>query len=256
MPFLCPCHRLHRRLQQVGAVLRDRTRWLSAVPVHRHRLQPSHPSADALAPAGSGAITLVLLTIFLSGFLLARLVGQSLTDLTRSPPQYQQQVSGQVDPPIEELAALNVELDRQQLLSYLDPSALMAMSVRLLGGLGGVLGNVFLILLTVVFMLLEALAPFLANNSIGVTDPKISVRTAFWKRSTVTVVIKMMFSLGHGAADRADAVGVGGQVFRAVLPPGVSAELHPQHRFDHRLPAGARSGDRVAGAYYHRCRYW
>lgn len=145
------------------------------------------------------AITLVLLTICLLGFLLARLVGQSLTDLTRSLPQYQQQVGSQLGLLIDRLAASNIELDRQQLLSYLDPSVLMALAVRLLGGLGGVLGNVFLILLTVVFMLLEA-SSIPGKIHLALRDPAMKLRQIdrFLEAVNRYLAIKTMVSLGTG----------------------------------------------------------
>ncbi len=145
------------------------------------------------------AILLVLATIFLLGFLLARLVGQSLTDLTRSLPQYRQQLGVQLDVLIETLAVLNIQLDRQQILAYLDPSALMAMSIRLLGGLGGVMGNAFFILLAVVFMLLEA-ASIPGKVHLALHDPEMKLRQIdrFIEAVNHYLAIKTVISLGTG----------------------------------------------------------
>lgn len=145
------------------------------------------------------AILLVLATVFFLGFLLARLVGQSLTDLTRSLPQYQRQLGVQLDVWIETLAVLNVQIDRQQVLAYLDPSVLMGMSIRLLGGLGGVMGNAFFILLTVVFMLLEA-ASIPGKVHLALHDPDMKLRQIdrFIEAVNHYLAIKTAISLGTG----------------------------------------------------------
>lgn len=147
------------------------------------------------------ALSAVLIAIVLLGFLLAGLVGQSLTDLTRSLPQYQQQLDHQLDGLVASLANLNILIDRQLLLNYLDPQALMGLSVRLLGGLGKMMGDVFLILLTAVFMLLEA-SSIPGKIHLALHDPAMKMRQIDQVLSAVNhyLAIKTVVSLGTGLA--------------------------------------------------------
>lgn len=147
------------------------------------------------------ALSVVLIVIILLGFLLAGLVGQSLTDLTRLQPQYRQQLGGQLGWIVEKLAVFNIHLDRQQLMDYLDPGALMSMTIRLLSGLGGVMGNLFLILLTVVFMLLEA-SSISGKIHLALHDPEMKLRQIdrFLAAVNRYLAIKTLVSLGTGLA--------------------------------------------------------
>ncbi len=147
------------------------------------------------------ALSVVLAAIILLGFLLAGLVGQSLTDLTRLQPEYRQQLGGQLGWLVEKLAAFNIHLDKQQIMDSLDPGALMSMTVRLLSGLGGVMGNLFLILLTVVFMLLEA-SSISGKIHLALHDPEMKLRQIdrFLAAVNRYLAIKTLVSLGAGLA--------------------------------------------------------
>ena len=147
------------------------------------------------------ALSVVLVIIVLLGLLMAGLVGRSLTDLTRLQPEYRQQIGGQLGWIVEKLAAFNIHLDRQQLMDYLNPSALMSMTIRLLSGLGGVMGNLFLILLTVAFMLLEA--PSISSKiHLALHDPAMKLRQIDQFLAAVNryLAIKTLVSLGTGLA--------------------------------------------------------
>jgi len=147
------------------------------------------------------ALSAVLIAIMLLGFLLTGLVGQSLTDLTRSLPQYRQHLDRHLDGLVAGLARLNIAIDRQLLLNYLDPQALMGLSVRLLGGLGKTMGDVFLILLTAVFMLLEA-SSIPGKIHLALHDPAMKMRQIDQFLSAVNryLAIKTVVSLGTGLA--------------------------------------------------------
>jgi predicted PurR-regulated permease PerM len=151
------------------------------------------------------ALSIVLIVIVLLGFLLAGLVGTSLTDLTRSLPQYRQQLETQLDQFIAALATLHIPIDRQQfrqqLLNYLDPGVMMGLSVRLLGGLSKTMGDVFLILLTTVFMLLEA-SSISGKIHLALHDPHMKMRQIdqFLHAVNHYLEIKTVVSLGTGLA--------------------------------------------------------
>jgi predicted PurR-regulated permease PerM len=105
-----------------------------------------HVAAVLLVLAG---IVAVLLTV-------GGLVGASLSGFSDSLPSYQQRIQEQAAAVSALLAAKGVHVTDKALLGYLDPAAVMKLFVGMLGGLGAVVSNLVLILLTVLFILLEA----------------------------------------------------------------------------------------------------
>ncbi len=102
------------------------------------------------------AVLMVILLIVVLGIILGALVGQSANEFSNNVPKYRQQLSQHFVWITSELARFNISINREQLLSYLDPGSAMNLATNLLSSLGGVLTNFLLILLTVVFMLFEA----------------------------------------------------------------------------------------------------
>ncbi|MEZ5558889.1 MAG: AI-2E family transporter [Pseudomonadales bacterium] len=106
-------------------------------------------------PAGL-AILVVMIGIIgaLLGF--GALVAQSVSEFTAKLPFYQARLTELVEQVLTWLAPLGIEVSEDLLLSYFDPGTALAMAGNTLRGLGGVLSNSFLILLTVIFILAEA----------------------------------------------------------------------------------------------------
>ncbi len=102
------------------------------------------------------SVALVMVFLVIIGLMLAALVGQSLNDFKGNMPEYKAQLAEQLAWVTTQLAALNISVDKEQILSWLDPGMLMGLASNLLSGLGSVMTNLLLILLTVVFMMLEA----------------------------------------------------------------------------------------------------
>lgn len=84
------------------------------------------------------------------------LVSTSLGGFSASLPSYQQRMQEEVSALTALLAKKGVTVTDKELLGYLNPAAIMKLAVDLLGGLGAAVSNIVLILLTVMFMLLEA----------------------------------------------------------------------------------------------------
>ncbi|MCG7976527.1 MAG: AI-2E family transporter [Candidatus Thiodiazotropha endolucinida] len=105
---------------------------------------------------GGLAMILVVGMIIVTGVLLAWLVGGSLDDFTNNLPKYQESLKLQSTNFVTWLSTLGVELNVQTITTYFNPAKAMAMAGKLMGGLGNVLTQAFLILITVIFMLLEA----------------------------------------------------------------------------------------------------
>ena len=102
------------------------------------------------------AVLFIIIGIIAVGFLLTVVVGTSVTDFSRSLPFYEERLSAKTTGLFSFLQRLGVNVSRELLTDYFDPGKLMKVVGNTLTGLSGLLSNVFLILLTVVFIMLEA----------------------------------------------------------------------------------------------------
>ena len=145
------------------------------------------------------SVILVILLIVIFGFMLAGLVGQSMNEFTQNVPKYRQQLSAEFAWVVGKLETFNIKIDKDQLLSYLDPGMAMNMATNLLTSLGGVLTNFLLILLTVVFMLFEA-ESVPKKIHIALDDPKMKIQQIdkFLVSVKDYLVIKTVVSFGTG----------------------------------------------------------
>jgi len=102
------------------------------------------------------AIGLVLIAVFGIGFLLMSYLGASLTSFTRSLPTYEAALSRQLAKGVELLQGYGLDVSTKGITEYFDPSIAMKMVSSVFSSLSEILANFFLIILTVVFILLEA----------------------------------------------------------------------------------------------------
>lgn len=102
------------------------------------------------------AIILVILAIAASGLLLGVLVGNAVDDFSTQLPTYQEKLKTLTSDGLAWLSGIGVPVPQEILSKLLDPAKAMSMAAQGLSSLGGLLTNTFLILLTVVFILLEA----------------------------------------------------------------------------------------------------
>jgi AI-2 transport protein TqsA len=101
------------------------------------------------------ALTLVMLLVVLIGIGLTVLVGSSLTDFSQSLPEYQQKISAEWAEAIRWLNTHGFSV-ADSIKEIADPAAAMRLLSSILKGFGSVLTNSFLIILTVIFILMEA----------------------------------------------------------------------------------------------------
>ena len=101
------------------------------------------------------AMIIVLGVIIVAAAGLSMLIGSSIKDFSQAVPQYQQRLSDLLAHVNSRVSRYGIDLSGT-LFSHLNPAAAMKLVADLLNGLGAVFGNVFLILLTVVFILFEA----------------------------------------------------------------------------------------------------
>lgn len=102
------------------------------------------------------SVILVIVIFVLIVLSVASLVGSSLNQLSHLLPEYRAQFKGQFSWVSEQLAHYNIKISNELLTEYFDPGAALGLAANMLSGLGNVMANFFLILITVVFMLFEA----------------------------------------------------------------------------------------------------
>lgn len=110
--------------------------------------------SDRKVPRGI-AITLVIFFIFSLFIVLGGIIGSSVTGFRAALPSYEAQLSTELEWVISWMESHNVSLSMNEIRAYFDPSKVMGLVTTTLSGFSSVLGNVFLLLLTVVFMLSE-----------------------------------------------------------------------------------------------------
>ncbi|VFQ44704.1 AI-2E family transporter [Desulfoluna butyratoxydans] len=99
------------------------------------------------------AIVLVVLMLFL---LLVNIITGAIEEFTRSIPAYQQRMEALVSNVVPLLQGWHIDITSETLLNVLNPGRMMAFLGGLLSRLGGVFTNTFFIVLTVIFILMEA----------------------------------------------------------------------------------------------------
>lgn len=146
------------------------------------------------------SVTLVILFILIIGFMLAGLVTQSLAEFRQNMPQYTTQLASEFAWILDKLAVLNINVDQDLILSYLDPGMAMSMATNFLAGMGNVLSNLFLILLTVIFMLFDA-ESMPKRIHVALADPEMQMShiDRFLKSVNSYLAIKTLVSIGTGA---------------------------------------------------------
>lgn len=107
-------------------------------------------------PAVVAALVIVSVIMLILS-VLGTIVGSSIAEFTAALPVYQERLDTLVDGVVAFLAKhLNTERDIEGLGDLIDPGWAMGLVAYLFGALRGLLTNVFLILFTTIFILLEA----------------------------------------------------------------------------------------------------
>jgi predicted PurR-regulated permease PerM len=120
------------------------------------------------------AIVLVITSLLAVGFFLAVFVGTSLHDFSQSLPAYQERLSAETSTLLAWLRKMGVDISDATLAEYFDPGAAMKFASGMISGLGSMLSNGFLILLTVVFIFFEA-SSFPGKLRAALGDPGASL---------------------------------------------------------------------------------
>lgn len=145
------------------------------------------------------SLLLVVLGILLVGFLVGMLVGSSVRDFTKELPLYEAKIKQQAANATLWLENLGVDLSSLELPEIFNPGAAMRLAGSILNGLGNVLTNGFLILMTVIFILLEASGfPAKLSKILGGKTASLSHFETFVNNVNQYMAIKTWVSLATG----------------------------------------------------------
>ncbi|EMA4194779.1 AI-2E family transporter [Salmonella enterica subsp. enterica serovar Schwarzengrund] len=97
------------------------------------------------------AVSLLIVIIVMLMVLLLAYLGTSLNELARTLPQYRSSLVI----PLQRIEPAGIGVSVDELAKYIDPNAAMTLVTNLLTQLSNAMSSIFLLLLTVVFMLLE-----------------------------------------------------------------------------------------------------
>jgi AI-2 transport protein TqsA len=151
-------------------------------------------------PAGI-ALLLVLTALVIVMTLVGSLIGSSVQDFTNSFPAYETRLRQMSSGFVDWLNGFGIHISSELLSSYADPGKAMKMAAEVLGSLGNMLANSFLILVTVVFLMLEA-ASFPAKWRAGHENAEASLQRFSTTSRTINqyMGIKTLTSLATGLA--------------------------------------------------------
>ena len=145
------------------------------------------------------AVVLILMFILIVGLLFGALIGPPLNHFLRSLPGYQERLSTLTGTSISWLHEKGINIPADELPRTFNPGWVMSLAGDVFSALSSVLTNAFLILLTVVFILLEA-ADLPKKLQMVLKNPERSLSTIdkFSKNAKRYLVIKTLISAAVG----------------------------------------------------------
>ncbi|NWF38394.1 AI-2E family transporter [Mariprofundus sp. NF] len=144
------------------------------------------------------SVLTIAMTLILLGTLLGIFVGASIADFSTNLPTYQARLNDQVAALITWLSGYGIHLNTQMLHDRFDPSVALGMAGNLLSGFGNALANTFLIVLTVIFLLIEAAALPHKWRAIGDKAPSTIGIEKFLSSVNSYLAIKSWVSMATG----------------------------------------------------------
>jgi predicted PurR-regulated permease PerM len=147
------------------------------------------------------ALVLILVAILVVGLLFGALIGPSLNDFLRSLPDYQERLSTHLAALIGWLREKGVNIPAEEVPRALNPGWVMNLAGGIFEALSSILTNAFLILLTVVFILLEAAdLPKKLRTVLKNPERALSTIEKFSQDAKRYLVIKTLVSAATGLA--------------------------------------------------------
>ncbi len=118
------------------------------------------------------ALTTIITAVIAIMTLLVLLLGTTLDDFTRELPNYQSRLREIVAGVVDWAEGRGLDVSAERVREVFDPARAIGIVNNILGGVTNLLGNAFLILFTIIFMLVEA-ASF-PRKMVRITGGKIS----------------------------------------------------------------------------------
>jgi predicted PurR-regulated permease PerM len=117
------------------------------------------------------AVLIVLASMIIIMLMIGGLVGTSLANFSESLPNYQKLIEDKATAMRTYFEGKGIKLTDKSLMEYVNPGAVMSLTAGLLSGLTSTLSSIFLIMLTVTFILLEV-SSFPMKLRTILNDPK------------------------------------------------------------------------------------
>ncbi|MFC1495561.1 AI-2E family transporter [Thermodesulfobacteriota bacterium] len=147
------------------------------------------------------SLLIVIFCIIMASLLIGLLVGNSVKDFTASLPEYQEKLQGENAVLTKLLEKMGGDGDSSDkvITEYVNPGAVMGFFGDMLKHLGNILGNAFLIMITVIFILFEAATlPAKMNSAFGDSKLTSDHLRDIMKNINSYMVIKTYISLATG----------------------------------------------------------
>lgn len=162
-------------------------------------LPPMQWMMDRKVPA-SAAVFIVILGLVLLGLLITVFAGASVSDFSQNLPTYQARLEEQMAQFILWLLGHGITVPDSTVHDLFNLSAAMGMAGAFLSGIGNVLANTFFIVLTVIFIMFEAVAIPHKWALLGEHAPSTDAVKRFMDSVNQYLVIKTAVSFATGTA--------------------------------------------------------
>ncbi|MCZ6799919.1 MAG: AI-2E family transporter [Nitrospirae bacterium] len=145
------------------------------------------------------AVLIVMLGVVGIGVGIGAMIGTSVNDFSEAVPRYQARLHEEMGSVLTWLQSSGIEVSTDRLAEFVDPGAAMTLGANMLKGLGEIFTNMFLIFLTVIFMLVEACS-FTKKIQVvwGEGKDSLSNFTNFTHDVQHFLAIKTVVSIGTG----------------------------------------------------------
>jgi len=148
----------------------------------------------------AGAVALVIAAFLALATLTGVVVGASINDFIRAVPGYRARLDLQRAELVEWLRGRGVQLPAIEWLNVIEPGAVIGLAGQLFAALGGLLGNVLLVVLIVAFVLLEVpWFPEKFRAAIGSSEAAMARAREILGNVERYVLLKTVLSLATGA---------------------------------------------------------
>ncbi len=102
------------------------------------------------------AITILIISMFLIGLVFTFILGSSISEFIASLPKYESMLRTNIDILIKYLSDFGIDVSKSTVIKYINPASAFKTIGNIVGQLGNLLTNLFLITFISIFILLEA----------------------------------------------------------------------------------------------------